>query len=29
MQGAVLSRTNQLDKAVLSNTLLPNGTMHP
>jgi len=29
LQGAVLSQTNQLDKAVLSQTILPNGTVHP
>ncbi|MCX6992213.1 MAG: pentapeptide repeat-containing protein [Kiritimatiellaeota bacterium] len=29
LQGAVLSQTNQLDKAVLSKTILPNGTVHP
>ena len=29
LQGAVLSQTNQLDKAVLSQTILPDGTVHP
>jgi len=29
LQGVVLSQTNQLDKAVLSQTILPDGTVHP
>jgi len=29
LHGAVLSQTNQLDKAILSNTIMPNGTVHP
>ncbi|MBU4449587.1 MAG: pentapeptide repeat-containing protein, partial [Proteobacteria bacterium] len=29
LNGAVLSNTNQLDKAVLSQTILPDGTVHP
>ena len=29
LQGAVLSQTNQLDKAILSQTILPDGTVHP
>jgi len=29
LQGALLSNTNQLNKAVLSQTIMPNGTVHP
>jgi uncharacterized protein YjbI with pentapeptide repeats len=29
LQGAVLSQTNQLDKAVLFQTIMPDGTVHP